>query len=62
MVVCFLTDNNATVLAEDKQRVYESRSFILVHIKFNYKMLLTCEMKNENDECQMDNERTFLSL
>lgn len=28
-VVCFLTDNNATVLAEDKQRVYESRSFIL---------------------------------
>lgn len=29
MVVCFLTDNNATVLAEDKQRVYESRSFIL---------------------------------
>lgn len=33
-----------------------------LHIKFNYKMLLTCEMKNENDECQMDNERTFLSL
>lgn len=25
-------------------------------------MLLTCEMKNENDECQMDNERTFFSL